>query len=190
MAYVREGMNDVFISYAHVDNVPLTGIEHGWVNYFVDTFKKLFETHTGRPNLLKLWVDKQSNDLRLIDDIPEQVKKSNLFLMILSSGYLESKYCQTEMECFLKKLKEDSRKKKQIFIVEKNRVSPPKALNSIISYRFWYEDVNNRVRTRGLPTFNPNDTDYYFTVEDIVYDMISVMDELKRKFDESESDEL
>jgi hypothetical protein len=31
MAYVPGYENDIFVSYAHVDNIPLSGISKGWV---------------------------------------------------------------------------------------------------------------------------------------------------------------
>jgi hypothetical protein len=36
MAYVPEFEHDIFVSYAHVDDIPLPGIEDGWVTTLVN----------------------------------------------------------------------------------------------------------------------------------------------------------
>ena len=36
MAYIPGCKNDIFVSYAHVDNIALSGISKGWVETFID----------------------------------------------------------------------------------------------------------------------------------------------------------
>ena len=35
MAFVPGYNNDIFVSYAHVDNEPLPGVEEGWVSILI-----------------------------------------------------------------------------------------------------------------------------------------------------------
>ena len=48
---------DIFISYAHVDNKPLPGVEHGWVTNFVEALKITLAKEMGRNDKFSLWMD-------------------------------------------------------------------------------------------------------------------------------------
>jgi len=53
--------HDIFVSYAHSDDVPPRGAEFGWVTTFTEELKKLLQTENSTlldvpkiPNLLKM----------------------------------------------------------------------------------------------------------------------------------------
>ena len=58
MAYVPGYENDIFVSYAHVDNIPLSGISKGWVETFIDNLATKLAQKIGRTDLFKLWDDR------------------------------------------------------------------------------------------------------------------------------------
>ena len=50
--------NDIFVSYAHVDNIPLSGVSKGWVETFIDNLSTKLAQKIGRTDLFKIWDDR------------------------------------------------------------------------------------------------------------------------------------
>ena len=118
----------------------------------------------------------------LIPDILDQVRQSATLLVILSPGYLASESCRDELSCFVDTINADPQGSlRQIFVVEKTsfRVERPEVLQDNIVYQLWYRDKDNRIRTLGLPHFRSEDADYYYKIQDVIYDMVEVFDQLK-----------
>jgi hypothetical protein len=55
-AYVTGFRYDVFVSYAHVDNVPLEGADKGWVTIFIKNLENYLARKLGR-NCASIWID-------------------------------------------------------------------------------------------------------------------------------------
>ena len=72
MAYVPGYKNDIFVSYAHVDNLPLSGISKGWVETFIDNLSTKLAQKIGRTDLFKLWGSSVEENLRYRRDIDSQ----------------------------------------------------------------------------------------------------------------------
>ena len=49
--------HDLFVSYAHVDNVPLPGAQEGWITTLVTALKTMVTRKLGRPENFSLWMD-------------------------------------------------------------------------------------------------------------------------------------
>ncbi len=103
-AYVPSHKNDIFVSYARVDNKPIRGIDLGWVSHLVDTLDNILSQTLGRSDLFELWMDirRDSPTARRMPDILDQVRQSATLLVILSPGFLASKWCMDELSCFVK----------------------------------------------------------------------------------------
>jgi hypothetical protein len=184
-AFVAGYENDIFVSYAWVDNKPIPGIDIGWVSHLVDTLQNILAQTLGRADFFELWMDKKRNSdtVRLTSEIFEKVERSAALLAVLSPGYLQSEWCMGELDCFIAKMTSSPKGSlRRIFVIEKTsfRVVRPKALQDNIAYPFWYEDHNKRIRTLGSPQFRPEETEYYYKIQDIVYDMIDVFEQLRK----------
>jgi hypothetical protein len=80
MAYVPAYKNDIFVSYAHVDNIPLSGIEKGWVETFIDNLSTKLAQKLGRTDLFKLWDDRLlAQNAPLTPEILDALKGSATF---------------------------------------------------------------------------------------------------------------
>jgi hypothetical protein len=184
-AFVIGYQNDIFISYAWVDNATIPGIDIGWVSHLVVTLENILAQTLGRADLFELWMDKKRNSdpVLLTSDIFEKVKRSATLLVVLSPGYLHSPWCIKELECFIAKMNSSPKvNPRRIFVVEKTvfGVERPKALQDYIAYPFWYRDrESGNIRTFGLPRYRPDETQYYDKIQDIVYDMILVFEQLR-----------
>src|SRR5262245_38874802 len=105
-AFVAGYENDIFVSYAWVDNNPIQGIDIGWVSHLVGTLENILAQTLGRADVFELWMDtkRESNTLRLTTEIFEKIERSATLLAVLSPGYLQSEWCMGELNCFIAKM--------------------------------------------------------------------------------------
>jgi len=101
MAYVPNFEYDIFISYAHVDNLTTPGESKGWIETFEEFLAVFLSRRVGRIGSVKIWRDPTLDGSQLFDKtIEDRIKKSAIFLAFTSPGYLASEYCQMELKWF------------------------------------------------------------------------------------------
>jgi hypothetical protein len=180
MAFVPGYEHDVFVSYAHVDDLPfvdmVTGQERstGWVSVLVRHLKNELAQKIGRADAVSVWFD--SHNLRgnhtLLDEIGTRLERSAILVAVLSSGYTASEWCQQEAELFVRAPGDLSRR---VFIVEKAPLEIGDALLPAFAgrraYRFWYRDNAEQPRTFASPVPRPDEIDYFRQVEDLARDL-------------------
>jgi hypothetical protein len=120
---------NVFLSYAHDDNlVPDKFDGRGWVSFFDDSLS----IELGERGLtdVKLWRDKRDFDpMGLVEDVlADNVKKSDLFLAVLSPRYVVQRYTKYELDSFAAHAAAAGRNRtgEFILIVLKRPLSPDK----------------------------------------------------------------
>ena len=192
MSYVPGYDFDFFISYASVDNDPVPSADRGWVDTLVQilTSGSGLAGKLGRREAFTYWLDEQHlrGNHEADSFIPEQVKRSALFLAILSPGYAASTFCQLELKTFLDSI---GGTPGRLFVVYKEQLSEqrhkmPDAFVRPRKYEFWELDRNNRPRVLGWPQplcNNPEDRPYFQMVDDLCEDIAAKLDELKQQKD-------
>jgi hypothetical protein len=92
---------DLFISYAHIDNQPMTEDEKGWVSRFHTTLGALLSMRLGKS--ARIWRDDklQGNDM-FADEITDQFFQTALLISVLTPRYLNSAWCTKEVAEFCK----------------------------------------------------------------------------------------
>jgi len=101
MAYVPNFEYDIFISYAHVDNLPTPGESKGWITTFEEFLAVFLSRRVGKFGIVKIWRDPTLDGSQLFDTtIQNRIKQSALFLAFTSTGYLTSDYCRQELAWF------------------------------------------------------------------------------------------
>src|SRR5262245_4094045 len=190
MSYVPGYDHDFFVSYASVDNDPMPAADRGWVGTLIQilTSGSGLAGKLGRREAFNYWIDAQNlrGNQEADDHIPEQVKRSALFVAVLSPGYAASTFCHLELDTFLKSAGVSS---ERIFIVHKEQLIEsmhpmPEALRRPRKYKFWDLDKNNKPRVLGWPQplfTNPDDRAYFLMVEDLCKDMAEKLYELKKE---------
>lgn len=100
MSIVPDFAYDVFISYAHVNDQRIAEDDQGWVTDLHDVLsKKLLEEMRVRP---KIWRDEGGLDGKQIHQgIEAALQSSAVFLAVVSAAYLESEYCDRELQAFV-----------------------------------------------------------------------------------------
>src|SRR5262245_5088866 len=88
-----------FISYAHIDNEPLTPGQKGWVAQFHATLQTMLSQRLGEK--ARIWRDDKlaGNDI-FAEEIVGQFAKTALLISILTPRYLRSEWCTRELRTF------------------------------------------------------------------------------------------
>lgn len=179
MAFVAGFQSDVFVTYAHVDDVPLPGAPAGWVTTLIDTMKIYLAQRLGRADALAVWQDLGlARNVPVTKTIVDAVRDSALLLVILSEGYLESPWCARERNGFLALAGSETRR---LFVVERSpvgRENKPAEFKDLLGYPFWVRDQSRGIaRTLGDPFPTPAEPEYYQRVNMLSSEMAN---ELKR----------
>ena len=135
---------NLFISYAHIDDQPLTPGERGWVTRFHQTLQALLSMRLGRE--AKIWRDEklQGNDV-FGDEIVARFKQSSVLVSVLTSRYLNSEWCTREAREFCENAQQRGGlvidNKSRVFKVIKTPVdeqeSLPAPMKDLLGYEFY-----------------------------------------------------
>ena len=107
---------DVFVSYAHADNEKPLGsaAQYGWIT----TLAHNLNTAPGRSHK-EFFVDYQLKPSDVFsNDLLTNVENSTLLLLLLSQNYVNSKWCGTELDHFIRTHANDPEKPTDVFVVE------------------------------------------------------------------------
>jgi hypothetical protein len=92
--------HDIFISYGHLDDLNPFGQEKGWVDLLHERLLVLVGQALGyEPNIWRDGHNLQGND-QLLGAISEGVTNSLLLVPVITPRYVQSEWCNREMEAF------------------------------------------------------------------------------------------
>jgi hypothetical protein len=134
----------IFISYAHIDNQPLTAEQQGWITRFHESLNALLSMRLGRK--AEIWRDEklQGNDM-FADEITEQFSKTAIMVSVLTPRYVESEWCTREIGEFCQQAEQRGGvvvdNKSRVLKVLKTPVdspdSLPPAVKDVLGYEFF-----------------------------------------------------
>jgi hypothetical protein len=137
---------DLFISYAHIDNQPLTAEQLGWVTRFHATLAAQLSMRLG--TTARIWRDDKlrGNDV-FADEIVQQFARTALMLSVLTPRYLASDWCRREIGSFCDQAQRHGGlapgNKARVFKVVKTPVDTqdalPPTLRDTLGYPFYVE---------------------------------------------------
>ncbi len=174
--------NDLFISYAHIDNEPLTEGQKGWISQFHrDLENRLGQLYGQSP---RIWRDEklQGNDL-FAEEIVSQFPKVALLVSVLSPRYVKSEWCIRELRSFCQAAKQTGGvqvgAKSRLFKVIKTpipREQHPEELQPLLGYEFYREDPSGRFREFSR-LFGPDaERNYWIKLDDLAQDIYRLLD--------------
>lgn len=90
----------LFISYAHLDNLPLSEQQQGWVTKLHSSLSAMLSMRLGRK--AEIWRDVKltGNDI-FADEIVGQFPKTALLVSVVTPRYVESEWCTREAREFI-----------------------------------------------------------------------------------------
>lgn len=137
----------LFISYAHIDNQPLSGQEQGWITRFESSLAAMLSMRLGRK--AEVWRDRKlrGNDV-FADEILQQFPGTAMLVSVVSPRYLESEWCRKEAFEFCKYAELEGglvvQNKCRVFKVIKTPVdtedSLPPQMKTVLGYPFFILD--------------------------------------------------
>ncbi|HEX8284633.1 MAG TPA: hypothetical protein VF588_14810 [Pyrinomonadaceae bacterium] len=183
---------DLFISYAHIDDVSPFGTDKGWIGLLHERLSVLLAQALGYE--LKIWRDGHSlhgNDV-LGGAIGAGVTRSLLLLPIISPRYVQSEWCNREMATFHAAPPPPTKGaapafRSRVFKVIKTplpdhlKASEPVEIRDLIGYQFYGEDKSSGMLTEFSP--DPSDKQYWKTLNRLAADIKRTIIELKHTTD-------
>jgi hypothetical protein len=92
-------LNDIFISYAHIDNEALTEEDKGWISQFHKVLDTRVAQLTGEKP--RIWRDLKLGGNDVFDQaIVHQFCNARVMISIMSPRYLKSEWCMKELKQF------------------------------------------------------------------------------------------
>lgn len=180
---------DLFISYAHIDDLSPFGEGKGWIDLLHERLSVLLAQALGyQPRIWRDGHRLQGND-ELSGAIGAGVTRSLLLVPVISPRYVQSDWCNREMEAFHAAqvnqgpLPGSPGFRSRVFKVVKTplpehlRESEPVHIRNLIGYQFYGEDESSGVLTEFSPS--PNDKQYWRTLNRLVSDIKQTLIELK-----------
>jgi hypothetical protein len=156
----------VFISYARIDDLPLTPGEKGWVTRFHRTLKNILSMRLGRE--AKIWRDDklQGTDV-FSSEIVAQFRGSAALMSIVTPRYLNSEWCTREAREFCEAAQQTGGlvigNKSRVIKVIKTPVDEheaqalPTHMRNLLGFEFFYRQgrgstrIGSRLRAGVLP---------------------------------------
>lgn len=175
---------DVFISFTHLDNRPLSKGEEGWISKFYYSFDIRLGQLLGRKP--KIWRDNklQGND-EFSKEIIARLSKAKVLLTVISPRYLESQWCIKELHRFLETAENNIGarvgNKSRVFKVIKTYVPydrHPDELRGLTGYEFCELDENGRPQEFYPDKGSAYETKYWQGLNEVASDISKLIDEI------------
>jgi hypothetical protein len=166
--------NDLFISYSHLDNRPWGAGQRQWVTELHHELETRLAMLVGRD--IHVWRDDKIGGADVLDErIKKEVRSSRLFLCVMTPRYLQSEWCQREMELFLGEPGNVSDERWPFFKVIKTPIAlleQPNSVQRFLGFEF-FREVSGRVH-EFFPNRDENSVEsreFWQKVDDLAQEM-------------------
>ncbi|MGI9238376.1 MAG: TIR domain-containing protein [Woeseiaceae bacterium] len=179
--------DDVFISYAHLDNEPLIKNTDGWVSDFHHSLRVRVSQLLGKES--SVWRDRKIKGNDFFDDaIIERVKSAALLVSVFTPRYIRSEWCTRELIQFCDAARKTGGlrvlDKTRVFKVLKTPVPPeqhPEQVRDCIGYEFFRIDPNtDHVREFDRVFGGETERDYLRKLDDLAQDLCQLLSWLEK----------
>ncbi len=179
--------NDIFISYAHIDDQPLVEGQKGWVSSFHRALEIRLAQLMGRPP--SLWRDpKLSGNDVFSDRLVQRLPKVALLLCVLSPRYVRSDWCMRELSEFVKATAASGGMrigdKARVFKVVKTPVplgQQPEDFQGLLGYDFYAVDTEiGRARELSQTADPETQRLYWLKLDDLAHDIADSLERMDR----------
>jgi hypothetical protein len=175
MAFIPGAKNDVFISYAHFDNEGGATGER-WVSDFVQRLEGALKQRLGCP--IDIYFDTRSLEgHQVLTEILDNVRRSAIFVPILSPSYVNRKWTKDELDAFISA----DVANRIIFTIERLPLDSdgdyPESLRERKRSQFWFRTEDSGVVDILTPALKPER--YFGAITDVVDHMARQLRGLK-----------
>ena len=180
--------DDIFISYAHIDDEPL-GDTQGWVDTLFRRLRTRLSQLLGEEPVI-WWDAREQSSQYLIGMIGSRVSGTRLLVSIVSPRYVNSVWCRAELQEFCRRADETGgiqiNDQTRVFGVVKTPVRPdqfPPELGGLLRYEFYEIDANSRMREFRQEIGPGKDQRYWDKFEDLAQGIKGALEKLKSRPD-------
>jgi hypothetical protein len=182
MNILSQFQNQVFISYAHIDNASLSGTPSGWIDALHTRLEQRLAMLLGQKT--SIWRDPKVTGHDVFNvTIELQLAESALLLSVLSPWYLNSDVCLRELSDFLNLCKQSGgirlKDKHRVFKVIKTfvpRDQHPEELKGLLGYEFFEHDLRSgRPYEFEYEVLGTKDQRYFNKLEDLAQDIAAFL---------------
>ena len=183
-----EMQNDIFISYAHIDNQPLVTNTEGWVSQFHHALEVRVDQLLGKKS--SIWRDLKLTGNDCFDDtIIDQLPNVGVLVSVLSPRYVHSDWCVRELDEFCLASEESGGlrlgDKARIFKVLKTPVpiiEHPENIRNILGYEFYTIDADTgRARELNKVFGGEAERAFWLKLDDLAQDLCQLLKQMSDK---------
>lgn len=157
MAYLQPFAFDVFVSYAHADNIPyvgLNGSQIAWPLAFFERFSRVVRQRLGGNNDLAIFFDKDLRANQQLEEMEAAAQGAAIFLAIGSRSYVQRDWTLRELSAFWNSADVPGHSKSsRAFVAECVPLLPgtsyPKPINSHHRHRLYTEESTSMLDPRS-----------------------------------------
>ena len=183
MTRVDDIKHDVFVSYAHPDDMAIVG-SAGWVTTLVRNIQMLLARRLGKADAYSIWMDRKLDGSAPISHaIMENLERSATLLVVLSPAYLQSEWCRHEANYFLEAIRQSRASGERVFIVEMlptERANWPSEFKELVSTRLWEHSDSGIPKTLGFPQPTVADNNYYSAIDKLANGIAAVIHKFRQ----------
>jgi hypothetical protein len=182
MSSTHAFVDDVFISYRHLDNELLDEQGKGWIDNFHERFERVLGEALGYEP--RIWRDSRlPGNAYFADALEERIKKTAVLISILSPGYLQSDWCIGELREFCRLAEQTGgllvADRQRIFKVIKKHIERdehPPEFQKQLGYEFYEIDkTTQRPVAFGQELGRNRDQRYWSKLDDLAWDVKQVL---------------
>src|SRR3954451_23915600 len=176
----------LFISYAHLDNEPLSADTQGWISRFHKSLEAVLSMRLGRK--AQIWRDAKltGNDV-FADEIVAQFPKTAVLLSVLTPRYVDSDWCAREVQKFCEAASQTGglrlENKPRIIKVIKtpvDREDPlPEIMREMLGYQFYTCDEGKPPVELDPVYGSEAGTKYHVKVADLAWEIAQLVKKLE-----------
>jgi hypothetical protein len=193
MSYIRGFTHDVFVSYAHADNLPVGDDTEGWIAKFHRSFLAYLRRLI-RDESLSVFRDPKLNGNDMFENVLEQsFRGSAVLITVLTPNYIESEWCIRELRGFAEAASSPATaSKSRLFKVQPwglERERHPRELAGMLGYQFYSLDptTGDEESFRRTSEQDP-DQRYWSVLNHLARDVGELLKALKAARDSGEPD--
>lgn len=179
--------NDIFISYAHLDNMAMPGSTSpkGWVEKFQEMLVYMLTGRIGREP--RIWRDeKLAGNHDFEAEILDQLHQAALMISIVSGRYVLSSWCEKEVNNFrdapmgIEKVTGNrSRVLKVIKFPDVDDSKLPEVMQKALGYEFYMEDAKRKIKRELDPEYGEDFKEEWIAqITKVAIDIAQMMKEL------------
>ena len=170
-----------FISYAHIDNQPISDEDEGWISNFHTLLQSMVSMKLGEK--VQIWRDNKLRGSDIFsDEIVQQFPKTAIFISVVTPRYINSEWCTKEMKEFYKAASENLgiriENKSRILKVVKTPVKRdklPLEVSESLGYDFFKLDENGRPKEFNKIFGEEYAQAYLSRLDDLAYDIQEII---------------